>query len=112
MEIDAYAAWAAETARIPDAGTRDPEWLSYLALGLTGEAGEVADHVKKLLRDGDNAWNSAEATDELGDILYYWAALCAACGHSPSAVLAASKAKIEVRIASRAMRAASSPVAP
>lgn len=99
MDIDAYAAWAAKIARIPEAATPDPERLSYLALGLASEAGEVADHVKRLLRDGESAWKPAEVAEELGDVLYYWAVLCVACGRSPADLLTASKTKIEARIA-------------
>jgi NTP pyrophosphatase (non-canonical NTP hydrolase) len=102
VDIDDYAAWAATIARIPDGGTTDRERLSYLALGLTGEAGEVADLVKKLLRDGEAAWKPNRVAEELGDVIFSWAALCAAVGCLPSDVLAASRAKIEARIAKRA----------
>ena len=102
MDIDDYVAWAAKTARISAGGTRDRELLSYLGLGLAGEAGEVADHVKKLLRDGESAWRPEHVADELGDLIYYWAAFCAAIGRSPGDVLAASRAKIEARIAVKA----------
>ncbi|HEY1386318.1 MAG TPA: nucleoside triphosphate pyrophosphohydrolase family protein [Dongiaceae bacterium] len=101
MDIDDYAAWAANVARVPSGGTMDRERLSYLALGLTGEAGEVADLVKKLLRDGERAWSPEHVAEELGDLIYCWSALCAAVGRSPSDVLAASRAKIEARIAKR-----------
>jgi NTP pyrophosphatase (non-canonical NTP hydrolase) len=100
MDIEDYAAWAAKLTRVPAGGTMDRQRLAYLGLGLAGEAGEVADHVKKLLRDGEAAWNPAQVADELGDVIYYWAALCAATGRSPNEVLAASQAKIEARIAS------------
>ena len=99
MDINDYAAWAATIGRIPDGGTTDRERLSYLALGLTGEAGEVADLVKKLLRYGEAAWKPDRVADELGD--FSWAALCAAGGRSPSDVLAASRVKIEARIVKR-----------
>jgi NTP pyrophosphatase (non-canonical NTP hydrolase) len=102
VDMEDYTAWVANLTRVPAGGTMDRERLAYLALGLTGEAGEVADYVKKLLRDGEAAWNPAQVADELGDVIYYWAALCVAAGHSPSAVLAASRAKIEARVASRA----------
>jgi|SRR5262245_3567710 len=101
MTIDDYAAWAAEVARIPGRGTMDRERLCYLALGLAGEAGEVADLVKKLLRDGDGAWSPERVADELGDVIYYWSALCSAAGRKPSDVLSASRVKIEARIAQR-----------
>ncbi len=96
MDIETYASWAADVAGIPEGGTMDKERLSYLGLGLNGEAGEVAEHIKKLLRDG--AWRPDAVADELGDIAFYWAALCAAVGRSPGEVLAASHAKIEARI--------------
>ena len=55
--------------------------LMYPALGLTGEAGEVANKIKKLVRDGVPAdWrNSIEFKEqiaaELGDVLWYLSAL-------------------------------------
>jgi hypothetical protein len=49
MTIDEYADWAAGVAGVQALPTR--EKLSYLGLGLAGEAGEVVDHIRKLLRD-------------------------------------------------------------
>ena len=102
MDIDDYSAWAAGVAQIPAGGTTDRERLSYLALCLSGETGEVADHVKKLLRDGERAWSPEKVAEELGDVIFAWAALCAAVGRTPSDILSASRAKIEARLASRA----------
>ena len=47
--------------------------VSYLALGLNGEAGEVADEVKKAIRnDGEiSAERRARILDEIGDVLWY-----------------------------------------
>lgn len=47
--------------------------ISYLALGLNGEAGEVADEVKKAIRnDGHiSAARRAKILDEIGDVLWY-----------------------------------------
>jgi NTP pyrophosphatase (non-canonical NTP hydrolase) len=100
MTIDEYAAWAASVAKV-DAHPSN-ERLSYLGLGLAGEAGEVAEHIKKLLRDD---WlDKAGLVEELGDVIYYWACLCAATGQQPSELLKASAAKVKRRIGEAASR--------
>ena len=54
--------------------------IVYPALGLTGEAGEVANKVKKLIRDGDTFELRQSIVDELGDVLWYAAALASDLG--------------------------------
>ncbi|MCK1743779.1 nucleoside triphosphate pyrophosphohydrolase family protein [Bradyrhizobium sp. 139] len=100
MTIDEYAAWAAMIAKVDEHPSN--ERLSYLGLGLAGESGEVAEHIKKLLRDG---WlDQAGLVDELGDVIYYWACLCAATGQQPSELLKASAARINRRLGEAASR--------
>lgn len=68
MTLDDYAAWAEKIDSKATTGGRD-RLLSYLALRLAREAGEVANEVKKLLRGG--ALNTDHTIEELGDAMYY-----------------------------------------
>ena len=54
--------------------------LAYLTLGLAGEAGEIANKAKKLIRDGDNPDKRAEIGKELGDVCWYLAVLAEELG--------------------------------
>lgn len=47
--------------------------LIYSVLGLTGEAGELANKVKKTIRDGNVSVDELAA--ELGDVLWYVSAV-------------------------------------
>ncbi len=52
--------------------------IIYPTLGLTNEAGEVAGKVKKVLRDYEGKFegeNLNKIADEVGDVLWYLAAL-------------------------------------
>ena len=102
MLIDDYAAWAAKVAptRIGAAATSEERKLAYLALALAGEAGEVTDEVKMVLRDG--ACDRERLASELGDLIYYWVELCAMAGCVPSELLERSVKTIEARIARQA----------
>lgn len=92
--LSAYVRWAAGVAA--QVGANSQERLAYLGLGLASEAGEVADAIKRLHRNG--RLDSDALADELGDVAYYWACLCDAAGRSPEAILAASRAKISARL--------------
>ncbi len=81
MDFETYQDLAGKTAIYPDRGAN----LAYPALGLNGEAGEVAEIVKKVYRDarGRLSPERREALQkELGDVLWYVAALCAEAGLS------------------------------
>ena len=69
-----YQARACETAIFPKHRATE-----YLTLGLTGEAGEIANKVKKFIRDGatkdEYLAKRIEIGYEIGDVLWYCAVL-------------------------------------
>lgn len=71
--LNEYQEGALETAFFPIQHN-----VIYPTLGLTGEAGEVADKVKKIIRDKDGILTQTDAVEiakELGDVLWYIAVL-------------------------------------
>ena len=72
MTFNEYQELAAGTAIYPKRG--EISGLAYTALGLNGEAGEVAEKIKKALRDNNGVIDEAktyELAKELGDVLWY-----------------------------------------
>ena len=79
MDFQLYQDRCRATARYPDAGANP----IYPTLGLCGEAGEVADKVKKVLRDRQGNFSPEVIADlklELGDVLWYVAQLATELG--------------------------------
>jgi NTP pyrophosphatase (non-canonical NTP hydrolase) len=79
MELSDYQERSRATAVYPGAGAN----LLYPTLGLCGEAGEVAEKVKKMVRDdaGVLSDDRREAlAKELGDVLWYVAQLATEAG--------------------------------
>jgi len=73
MELSDYQRLSRRTAEYPRGA-----WLAYPALGLAGEAGEVAEHAKKAIRDDGGEISDerrAAMAKELGDVLWYVAQL-------------------------------------
>jgi NTP pyrophosphatase (non-canonical NTP hydrolase) len=70
MTFDDYQKKSRETAIYPDLGKN----IVYPTLGLAGEAGEVAEKVKKIIRDAGGVVSDERKTlleGELGDVLWY-----------------------------------------
>ena len=70
LSFEEYSKQASETALYPNRLKN----LEYPTLGLTGEAGEVANIVKKIQRDFGGEITSEirlKLKDELGDVLWY-----------------------------------------
>ena len=79
MELNDYQRESRKTALYPEVGSN----AIYPTLGLVGEAGEVADKVKKILRDkkGEFDQESKDAIKfELGDVLWYISQLSSELG--------------------------------
>ena len=87
-----------------------PGVLTYPVLGLVGEAGEVAEKVKKYFRDGDHddvviedpiAEMAPELREdiakELGDVLWYITAIASDIGYSLDEVACLNLEKLESR---------------
>lgn len=74
MEFKDYQVLSRKTAIYPNKGRN----LSYPALGLCGESGEVAEKIKKLIRDKKgklDLQSKQEIVKELGDVLWYLSAI-------------------------------------
>ncbi len=74
MNFSEYQAQAKSTANYPDVEKN----LYYPALGLGGEVGEMQNKIKKIMRDDGGTLREEvrqNLIDELGDVLWYCAAM-------------------------------------
>lgn len=74
LDFDLYQKNAGATAIYPNRFKN----LYYPALGLAGEAGEVCEKIKKIMRDKNGELNNEDRdllVKELGDVLWYVSAL-------------------------------------
>lgn len=96
MNFDEYQQASRITAINPNAETD----LIYPTLGLASEAGEVADKIKKMIRDDDGQLTDARRaalSDELGDVLWYLAALASVMSLSFETIATENLAKLKSR---------------
>ena len=95
-DFNSYQRSAARTAIYPE-----QHKVLYPALGLAGEAGEVANKVKKIIRDGTDKmpkdWREQLAS-EIGDVLWYCAALATDLNLSLGTIAAQNEAKLSGRL--------------
>jgi NTP pyrophosphatase (non-canonical NTP hydrolase) len=91
--FDLYQDAAESTAVYPEKGDN----IYYPALGLAGEAGEVCEKIKKIMRDQEGKFtqeNVEQISKELGDVLWYVAMLAAEFNVALSSVAEANLAKL------------------
>ncbi len=96
MEFNEYQKLARGTAIYAGAGKN----FVYPALGLCGESGEVAEKIKKIVRDNDNVVDDKrreELKKELGDVLWYIANLAVELDLSLEDVAQENIAKLQSR---------------
>ncbi len=97
-DLNQHQASCLRTAQYPNVGRN----YIYPTLGLLGEAGEIANKLKKVQRDsaGVLTQEHKEALKaELGDVLWYVSVLAFELGYSLAGVAAANLAKLADRAA-------------
>ena len=95
MTFDDYQKFTDETDVYPK-----KENNFVYTLGLVGEAGEVAEKVKKIIRDDGGIMNSDTKSDivrELGDVLWYITRFAKMLGFSLEQVAAMNIEKLQSR---------------
>lgn len=96
MTFEDYQRKAWARAVYPNVGSN----ITYPTLGICGEAGEVAEKIKKILRDQDGQISPADVTGivkEMGDVLWYIGALCSELGVSMEEVAERNIQKLNSR---------------
>jgi NTP pyrophosphatase (non-canonical NTP hydrolase) len=96
MTFQEYQEESRKTAVYPN---KDNNFI-YPTLGLAGEAGEVAEKIKKVIRDGNGIVTEekkGEITKELGDVLWYVANLAKELGISLEEVAQKNLEKLQSR---------------
>ena len=97
MDFDTYQLKARESALYPNLGSNN----IYPTLGLVGEAGEVAEKVKKVLRDKNGIFDDIAKDSikkELGDVLWYLSNLCTEFNFSLDDVAHQNLEKLRLRL--------------
>lgn len=99
-QLDAHRTATKYSEAVPTQGLR----LLYLAAALTGESGEVANIVKKVIRDDSGILEHTRREallDELGDCLWYLAEFCTQLDLDLSEVAQHNIDKLEARFAAK-----------
>lgn len=104
MTFNEYQKLATTTSTIDPKSVTAPY---YFALGLNGEAGEIAEKMKKIIRNHDNDMSQLDLEDfkkELGDVLWYVSMMTTQVGLSLEDVANTNLAKLADRKARDVIR--------
>ena len=96
MDFNTYQKNARLTAQYPNLGSN----YIYPTLGLVGEAGEVAEKVKKVIRDKKGIFDDESKKGlkkELGDVLWYVSNLCTEFNFSLDDIALQNLEKLKLR---------------
>lgn len=97
MTFDDYQQKALTTVLRTDSDFLD---LLHFILGVNGEAGEIAEKIKKIIRDKNgnvSAEDKVELAKEIGDVLWYLAVLASQLGVSLDKVAEQNIEKLQSR---------------
>jgi len=96
MTFEEYQKLSRKTAIYPD---KDNNFI-YPTLGLAGETGEIAEKIKKVLRDNNGVVDNSrrqEIMKELGDVLWYLSQIATELGLSLDDIAAFNVKKLNSR---------------
>lgn len=96
MHINDYQFVSRRTAIYPE-----KQGVVYCVLGLVGESGEIADKLKKVVRDKNNQLGEVEVlafAKELGDVLWYLSNLAYELGFSLEEIAQMNIDKLQSRM--------------
>lgn len=94
-KLDDYQSFVKETAIFP----REMK-IIYPTLGLCGESGEVAEKIKKVIRDNNGEFDEVSKVNiikELGDVLWYLTAIASDLDVSLETIFTANMEKLRDR---------------
>lgn len=98
MDLDEYQRLATRTALFSDEDVKYA--LMYLGLGVAGETGEIAEKIKKILRNDGGAISEEKRESlkqEIGDVLWYLSQLSRVLGFKFSEAATANIIKLSDR---------------
>lgn len=97
MNFNEYQKRALTTASTTDDEFKD---IMHWVLGITGESGEIAEKIKKIIRDKNSVISEsdkAELSSEIGDVLWYLAVLANQLGIPFEAIAQSNLEKLKSR---------------
>lgn len=97
MTFDEYQKQALTTMLASGDELKD---IMHWVLGITGESGEIAEKIKKIIRDKNGVFtddDKREIAKEIGDVLWYLATLAEQLGASLDEIAAINLAKLKSR---------------